>query len=347
MAKAPTSVIGVDLGRYSLKSVLLHRKAGNRFVVSNFASRVIGEPLDSVEALSRELKALFKEMGGTAKTCAIGVSSPEALIRIIEQPETPTPMLRDALRLNGMALLNQDCKEFVLDCDKIPATNPALSSESGEGNKHRYLVGGLPRAQVTQISEAVDKTGTAIGAMQLAPVCAFNAFEFAFEDTFNNEPFFLVDIGHTNSTVMVGLRRELVLVRTIEFGGRALVEALMGLSGEGQDGVFQALDQEDEVMVEYTRVALNALVREIQSSIGFLEHRREETIRHVHVSGGAAKSRTLLKVLSEELGLPCEAWTAVTKCDSSLSATQREALDANALDLNVACGAAAELLKAN
>lgn len=347
MAKAPNSVIGVDLGRYSLKSVLLHRKGGNRFVVSNFASRVVSEPLDSAEALGRELKALFKEMGGSAKTCAVGISSPDALIRIIEQPDTPTAILRDALRLNGMALLNQDCKEFVLDCDKIPTTDSTMSSESGQAGYHRFLVGGLPRKQVTQISDALDKAGNAVGMLQLAPVCAFNAFEFAYEETFNNEAFFLVDIGHTNSTVMVGLRRELILVRTIEFGGKALVEALTALSGEGRDSVFQALDQEDEVMVEYTRVALNALVREIQSSIGFLEHRREETIRQVYVSGGAAKSRTLLKVLSEELGLPCEAWTAVSKCDTSLPAPQREAFDSHALDLNVACGAAAELLKGN
>ena len=347
MAKAPNSVIGVDLGRYSLKSVLLHRKGGNRFVISNFASRVVAEPLDTAEALGRELKVLFKDMGGNAKTCAVGVSSSDALIRIIEQPETPTNILRDALRLNGMALLNQDCKDFVLDCDKIPTTNHAMSSETGEANHQRYLVGGLPRSHVAQISDAIEKAGVAVRSVQLAPVCAFNAFEFAHEDTFNNEPFFLVELGYINSTVMVGLKRELILVRTIEVGGKALVEALVGLSGEASEGVFQALEQEDEVMVEYTRVALNALVREIQSSIGFLEHRREETIRQVYVSGGVAKSRTLLKVLSEELGLPCEAWTAVSKCDTSLPAQQREAFDASSLELNVACAAAAEALKGN
>jgi Tfp pilus assembly PilM family ATPase len=347
MAKVPNSVIGVDLGRYSLKSVLLHRKGGNRFVISNFASRVVTEPLDTADALSRELKVLFKDMGGNAKSCAVGVSSSDALIRIIEQPETPTNILRDALRLNGMALLNQECKDFVLDCDKIPTTNHAMSSETGEAHHHRYLVGGLPRSQVAQIADAVERTGVTVRSVQLAPVCAFNAFEFAFEDTFNNEPFFLVELGYINSTVLVGLKRELILVRTIEVGGKALVEALVGLSGESSEGVFQALDQEDEVMVEYTRVALNALVREIQSSIGFLEHRREETIRQVHVSGGVAKSRTLLKVLSEELGLPCEAWSAVSKCDTSLPAQQREAFEASSLELNVACAAAAEALKGN
>ncbi|HEX8296790.1 MAG TPA: pilus assembly protein PilM [Chthoniobacteraceae bacterium] len=345
MAKAQNSVIGIDLGRYALKSVLLQRKSQNRFAITHFASRVISEPLESADSLGRELKSLFKEMGGTAKSCGVGISSPDALIRIIEQPETPPDILRDALRLNGMTLLNQDCKEFVLDCDKIPSTDPAASSESGRAGYHRYLVGGLPRTQITHVTEAVDRTGVSIATMQLAPVCAFNAFEFANEEIFNNQAFFLVDIGHTTSTVMVGVKRELILVRTIDFGGKALVEALTGLSGEGRDAVLQALEQEDEIMVEYTRVALNGLIREIQNSIGFLEHRRDETIRQIYVSGGPAKSRTLLKVLAEELRLPCETWSAVTQCEMAVSPQQRAALESNAMDLNVACGAATEILQ--
>ena len=82
MAKASNSVIGVDLGRFTLKSVLLQRKAANRFVVTNYASRSVAEPIETAEALTRELKTLFKEMGGVAKTCAVAakaVSSPAVL----------------------------------------------------------------------------------------------------------------------------------------------------------------------------------------------------------------------------------------------------------------------------
>jgi Tfp pilus assembly PilM family ATPase len=331
MAKVPTSVIGVDLGRYALKSVLMQRR-GNRFVVTNCASRVLEAPVDDAENLGRELKVLLKELGGSAKVCAVGVSSPDAIIRIIEQPETPTHMLRDGLRLNGIALLNQDVKEFVLDCDKIPAATGTEPVATGGVSRQRYLVGGLPRTHVTQVGEAFEKSSTSIGAMQLAPVCNFNAFEFAHEEIFNNHAFFLVDIGHVTSTVMVGMKRELVMVRTIDFGGHALIEALGALSGEERDSVLRAL---------------NALVREIQSSIGFLEHQREQQIDRIFVSGGAAKSHTLLKVLSEELSLPTEAWSAVGKCENALSAEQAAGFENGGLDFNVACGAAAELLKGN
>ena len=347
MAKIPTSVIGIDLGRYSLKSVRLQRRGSDRYSITHFASRILADPVENADQLGRELKALLKEMGGTARTCAVAVSAPEALIRIIEQPATPVELLREALRLNGVALLNQDCKEFVIDCDEIPTSDNANHREPGDSPRNRYLVGGLPRAQVAQIGAALEKNKAAVRTMQLAPICSFNAFEFTHPEVFNNSGFFLVDIGHSNSTMMVGVKRELVLVRTIEFGGSGLAEALIGLSGEPRESVFNALDQEDEVMVEYTRVALNALVREIQSSIGFLEHQRDQTIDRVFVSGGVAKSRTLLKVMAEELGLPTESWTAVEKCENNVASDRRRGLEEKAMDLNVACGAAAELLKAN
>ncbi len=347
MAKTPTSVIGVDLGRYSLKSVRLQRKGGDRVAITHFASQVLKEPATDADKLAQQLKLLLKEMGGAAKTCAVAVSSPDALLRIIEQPETPVELLRDALRLNGIALLNQDCKEFVLDCDKIEAGGDPATAEKGKSGPRRYLVGGLPRVQVNEIGSAFEKNTAPMSVMQLAPICSFNAFEFAHPEIFNNNAFFLVDIGHTNSTMMVGVKRELVLVRTIEFGGSALTEALIGLTDEPREAVFSALDHEDEVMVEYTRVALNALVREIQSSLGFLEHQRDQRIERIHVSGGPAKSRTLLKVMSEELGLPCESWTAVGKCENGVQGSRKTNLESEAMDLNVACGAAAQLLKAN
>ncbi|MEI9892671.1 MAG: hypothetical protein WDN28_01820 [Chthoniobacter sp.] len=208
--------------------------------------------------------------------------------------------MREALRLNGMTLLNQDCREFVLDCDRIVPLGG--ENESDALGRKRYLVGGLPRSLVTWMGVALQNAGNDASAMQLAPICAFNAFEFAHEEVFNNQAFFLVDIGHTNSTMMVGLKRQLILVRNIDFGGKALIEALTSLSGEGREAVLQALEQEDEVMVEFARVAINALIREIQNSIGFLEHRHEETIPKIYVSGGPAKSQVLLKVFSEECG---------------------------------------------
>ena len=344
MAKTLTTVIGLDIGRYALKSVVIQKKSADRFIVTNFSSHVIDDTAEQTPGeLGRNIKALLKQMGGRAKACVAAVSHPDALLRLIDQPETPTDVLRNALKLNGITLLNQDTKSYVLDCDLIHTNAPV---ESSQGPQKRYLVAGLPRTHIHEIGTAFHEGGAPpIAALQLAPVAIFNAFEFAQEEVFNEHPFFLLDIGHNSATVMVGAKRELVLIRNVEFGGKALIETLCGLSGEGRYTVIQALAHEDELMVENARMALVALTREIGSSIGFFEGRREETIRQVWVSGGLAKSKTILRVLSEELHMPCVAWNATERCEINVPVAKRTLFTEEMLDLSVACGAATEAFK--
>jgi Tfp pilus assembly PilM family ATPase len=345
MVAPPRAVIGVDLGRYALKSVLLQRKGPDRWGITHFACRPLAGPVDTAEALSRELKALFKEMGGSAKLCAVAVSSPDALIRIIEQPQTPPHLLREALRLNGMAYLNQDCRRWVLDCALVSPSESA-PGEPAVGGKAKYLVGGAPREEVARVEDAFSKAGQHIGWLPLAPISTLNAFEFACRDAFQNGAFFLVDIGHMTSTLMVGVQRELVLVRSIDCGGHLLVDTLRSLTGEPHAAVLQALENEDELMVENTRMALGILAREISSSIGFFEASREANIEKIYVSGAPAKSQALLKVLSEEVARPCTAWNAVERCEVGIAQGRLRDFEASVLDLHVACGAAAEALEA-
>jgi Tfp pilus assembly PilM family ATPase len=269
-------------------------------------------------------------------------------VRIVEQPETPPEVLRDALRLNGASLLNQDCRNFVLDCVECEKTvAPAAPVANAPVQQKRYLVAGLPRTEIAQLSQVFEIGGLAhVSNVQLAPVTVFNAFEFAQKEVFDNEAFFLIDFGHVSSTVMIGAKGKLALIRTVDFGGKSLTEALCGLSGESPETVLGALQQEDEVMVEYTRMALMALTREIGSSIGFYEGQHETTISQIWVSGGLARNATLVRLLHDELRMPCQPWFAVERCEVNVASSKRAQLAEEMLDYSVACGAAAQLLNA-
>src|SRR5205823_8847003 len=97
MAKRADSVVGIDLGKHMLKGVALRRKSDSRFVLTSLASRPVPEEFASADDLAGELKQLIRELGG-AKACAIAVSDPTIILRIIEQPDTPVDFLRNALR---------------------------------------------------------------------------------------------------------------------------------------------------------------------------------------------------------------------------------------------------------
>ena len=360
MGKRGDSVIGIDLGKHVLKAVTLRRKSDSRLVLTSFASRTVPETIGTSQELSQELKLLLRELGNGSKACAVAVSDPTALLRIIEQPETPIDLLRNALRLNGLAVLNQECKEFVLDVAPLQAgaTNSFGQSqtETGEGStsvavqnevitQTKYLVGGMLRQSVKHIVDAFAHTRVTVEVLQLAPVSSFNAFEFAYPEIFTNEAFLLLDMGHSHSTVLIGSKGELVLVRSIDYGGGTLSQALTANGALEKDAAWALVREGDENMSEICRTSLSRLAVEVRNSIGFFEGQREEGINRVFVSGGLARMESVLQMLSDELGLACEIWDPLETCEVALPAAKRQALPEEFVSLNVACGVALEYLK--
>jgi Tfp pilus assembly PilM family ATPase len=355
MAKRADSVVGIDLGKHTLKGVALRRKNNTRFVLTSFASRPVPEEFTSADDLARELKQLVRELGG-AKTCALAVSDPTTILRIIEQPDTPVHLLRNALRLNGLAVLNQDCKDFVLDVAPLihengasivdkPSSGSNVAVQAGVLTQTKYLVGGMLRSQIKQIVAAAAKIRVSAELLQLAPVCSFNAFEFSYPEVFANEAFLLLDMGHVESTVLIGSRSELILVRSIDYGGKALMQALTAEDALDADAAWLMIQQGDEGMTEICRNSLSRLAMEVRNSIGFFEGQREEAIHRIFVSGGLARAETVLQTLSDELSLPCEIWDPLETCEVALPAAKRQSLPNEFVSLNVACGAAFEYLK--
>ena len=361
MSKPPSSAIGIDVGRHSMKAVVLTRRGANRFALTHFAtlelpekdSRAAPGPLaaaqetpGTLDGLEGNLRVLLRELGGTAKACGIAVSHEEAMVRILEQNTIPPELLRDALRINGPMLLSQDCREWVIDCAAITSSEPASGAEKkGEEACVHYLVGGLHRTHVAKVHDACVKNKLADTLFQLPPVALFNAFEFANQEAFHSEAFVLVDIGHLSSTVIVGVKGELVLVRSLDYGGSPFADQLILHGAASLEEVFAMLAEEEVLTVENARLSLTELIRLISSSIGFFEGRREETIPRVYLSGGMAKLPAVLKVLTEELRLPCDKWDPFYKCELALSNARKSALAEQLPVLAVACGVAAEILK--
>jgi len=356
MARRGDSVIGIDLGKHVFKGVSLRHKSDSRLVLTNFASREVPEEFGTTDQLAQQLKLLLRELGGNVRSCALAISHPAAILRIIEQPSTPIDLLRNALRLNGLAVLNQECKDFVLDVAPVCVNGAGKGITSGIGSggvavhstvvtKTKYLVGGMLRQTVKQVSEAMNKTRVSADILQLAPVCSFNAFEFAYPGIFHKDAFLLLDMGHPQSTVLMGSKGELVLVRSIDYGGKTLRQALTADGALDKDAAWTLLQRGDPGMAEVCRGSLARLATEVRNSIGFFEGQREESISRVFVSGGLARIETILQTLSDELGLPCEIWDPLETCEVALSSPKREALPHEFVSLNVACGAAFEYLR--
>jgi type IV pilus assembly protein PilM len=366
MSKPPSSAIGIDVGRHSIKAVVLARRGSNRVALTDFAiletdekpvtkEQETGDKPFSVnddasqagwlDRLEGNLRKLLLQLGGHAKACGIAVSHEEAMVRILEQNTIPPALLRDALRINGPMLLSQDCRDWVIDCAAITSSEPTPADQKPGDSSTHYLVGGLPRKHVAKVHEACVKNKLADTLFQLPPIALFNAFEFSNPEAFGTQAFVLVDIGHFSSTVIVGVKGELVLVRTLDYGGSQFADQLILHGAASLEEVIAMLAEEEVLTIENARLSLTELVRLISSSIGFFEARREETMPRVYLSGGLAKLPAISKLLTEELRVPCEKWDPFYKCELGLSNGRKSALAEQLPILAVACGAAAEILK--
>ena len=161
---------------------------------------------------------------------------------------------------------------------------------------------------------------------------------------FAREAFVLVDIGHQETRVLVGAKRELVLVRTIDYGGDNFLQAITGDGGVDRDSAMMLIEQNDPGMVETGRVSLSLLARELRSSIGFFEGQREEAVSRVYFSGGLVRALMPLQILSDELEIACDTWDPFQTCQIDLPKAKAAVFDTERTHLNIACGAALDLL---
>lgn len=336
MSKLPGIVAGVDLGHHALKTVLMQRK-GDRYLLCNYAVVPVEQSPETAADFAVALSNLVTAIGSKARQWTVALMHKEAVIRIVEQPDMPREILREAMRHNGELLVNQDLHAHVIDCA------PLRQAENSTEAKRRYVVGAVPRALTTTIAEGFRKVN--LSALQLEPITLFNAFEFAKTQVFEKESFMMLDLGFEASTIIIGSQGELVLVRAINYGSKLLLEGLAALAGIQRGEVLAALEKADPLLTQSARAALAELAREAASSIAFFEGHNEANISCIYVSGGVSHSKALVQLLAEELDRPCETWNAFEGCEIKLPAQKTGAFLYDACSLHAACGAAVQLLR--
>jgi len=356
MAKSLSSAIGIDLGEHTHKAVLLQRKGNQKYVLQDFALQEASQPLETTEAIADAIKTISQSLSGGSKSASVAVSGRGAILRIIQQPRTPVELLRQAVALNSETLLNQNCRDYVLDCDELdPEVAPEPTQEDDEEEKQvkkqnpnrptRYLVGGMLRERVQKLNEGVSKARLQLVNLQLAPVCNLNAFAASNPQSYNAQSFMLVDVGHEESTVLMGVKGNLKLVRTIDYGGKAFIEAVTGEGAIDVSAATMLLQQGDTGMAEASRMTISSLAREIHSSIAFFEGQHEETIQDIFLTGAICRAELPLQMLSDELDLPCQLWDPFSQVELKVDAAKKEALGTSYVQLGAAFGAALQVVE--
>ncbi|MBI5385048.1 MAG: pilus assembly protein PilM [Verrucomicrobia bacterium] len=345
-------VVAIDLGGRQTKAVHIQNK-GERLALLGFAIQDLPGPEKadkplSADALGNHLKNLLKPLGDRTRLATLAVGMPDAFLRHAELPPMPIPDMRQMLKLNSKAYLQQEMPDHVFDCSIIVSRGPVPPTvdaskpapPSSNLQKQRVLVGGAKRQTLEVLKTACKVAGIAPHQITPGMVGPANALEVAEPEVFAKEVVALVDIGFKNTTITMLRNGELAMNRVVTIGGDRITAGLsesLGISYAEAEGIKLGMPGEVQ---QHLEPVIASLGRELRASIDFFEHQQDVTVGTVFLSGGTARSEFIVRTLQTELMVPCKVWNPAKSLQLSLPADQMAGLEQAAPQLAVAIGAA-------
>lgn len=343
-SKGRDLLLSVDLGGRTTKAVLMQRK-GDSYSLNGFTvmDAPIYEKHISADLLSEHLKNIAQVFEGKARYVTLAVGMNDSVVRHAEMPQMPVGDMRQILKNNPKAYLQQDLPGYVFDCHIFPLRAlPANEdkTKSMTAPKHRVLVAGMKKQLLSDFQMAIKNAGLIADHIVPGALGPVNAFEMAVPDSFSKGVVALVDIGFKNSTISILLEGELMLSRVVAIGGDRITNGLaesMNISYAEAEGIKIGMPAEVQANLEPLVMPLG---RELRASIDFFEHQHEKTVTQVFISGGSARSEFIMRVLQNELFVDCKAWNPASFLQMALPPQQMGEIEMVASQLTTAIGAA-------
>jgi len=348
--RAPDQMLAVDLGTRATKAVYVQRR-GQGYALSGYAllDAPIFEKNLSVEMLTEHLKAVNQAFGGRGKALTLTVGVSDALVRTVEMPPLSIEDMRLVLKHNSKTYLQQELPNFLYDCHVVGVVDNGKAAaspgkDSAPGKKQKVLVAGSRKQIIDDFVTSAKGAGLTPNSVVPGLIGPTNAFEIAMPQVFKESVVAMLDIGFKHSSICILQNGELVLSRTVAIGGDRLTSSIseaMNISYAEAEGIKVGMAQEVQSILDGT---LTPLVRELRASIDFYEHQHEKAVQQIYVSGGSARSQSILQSLQQQLMLECIAWNPAAAFQLELPPEQVAELEQVGPQLAVVLGAALSAL---
>jgi type IV pilus assembly protein PilM len=338
-------LFSIDLGGRNTKATCLEQRVSS-YALSAFA--IMDAPIFdkswSVDLLSDHLKAVVQALKPKTKQVIVAIDVNEVVVRTVEMPLMPVFEMRQILKINSKSYLQQELPGYVFDCYVVPQRTNFANSEKSKNQtsngKAKVLIAGAKKAFVDDLNAAITNAGLIPDFVVPSLIGPVNAFERAMPETCNKDVIALVDVGFKNTTICLLQEGELILTRVVNIGGDKITNGLaeaMNITYAEAEGIKIGMPSEVQSQLE---ILVSPLGRELRASIDFFEHQQDRTVAQVYVSGGSARSETIVQTLHTELGIECKTWNPTTFLQMALSSQQANEVEHIAPQLTVAIGAA-------
>lgn len=317
--------LGLDIGTDSVKAVeLINNKNG--YELRNLIKIDLPSTQENIEkeAITAKLiKGLIDKYKVNTRRVVSAVKGESVIVRRIRMPLMGQRETNQAVRWQAEEHIPYSLEQVCLSFQVLERN---LMGEEGEYMS--VILVGVKKEAIRKHLQVLARAGVSPRIVDVDAVALFNVFQLS--NPKDKDKVALLEIGHSNTSIVILDRGYPFLIRDINWGGFHLTQSVekalkvsyevaqemkerYGIDAE-EVGLSRSVNSENESEEKNRRLvdaairkAMNTLVKEIVHSFEYYTSQKEGTaITKVILSGGTSCLKNIDKFLSEELGLSVE-----------------------------------------
>ncbi|MGH8455819.1 MAG: pilus assembly protein PilM [Stenotrophobium sp.] len=339
------ALIGLDISSSSVKLVELQKK-GDRYQLETYAiealppNAVNDKQIADPKAVGEVVARAVNRSGTRQKQAAIAVAGASVISKTIQMPATLSENdMEDQIKAEAEQYIPYPVEEVNLDFQVLDKSdkNPDMVD---------VLLAACRKEQVEHRCAALEIAGLIPKKVDIETYALENACQFLrhqMPEQGKNKTIAVVDVGATNTSVLILHDHKTVFTRDQAFGGRQLTEDIMrtyGMSFEEAARAKRVGQLPDNYQSEVLAHFLADMAQQVDRSLQFFfsAASQHSTVDQIILAGGCAHIAGADAALQERLHIP----TVVARpfAQMGLSAKAKTALAKDEAALLIACGLA-------
>lgn len=318
----PHSAVGVDIGSQSIKLIELSRK-NDRLILTNYAYAKTDESLVKIGApgvLSDMAgKVLSKSLEASkikAKEVNVAVPSFSSLVTVFEIPRMSEKEIDQAIRVEAPKYIPVRLSDVVygwqiIDYSTIFDGNTKQKGqfakapiEAKRSERMKVLVVAIMREISNKYEKVLGNAGIGIGSLEIDSFSLSRALLSR-----ESECSLILDIGHRVTNLIVGVKSNILVNRTIDVAG----ESMTGVLGKGL-GVDERRAEQLKMQKGLQNISqgeqgllapiLGVIVQEVKKTVDVLKEEYDGlSVKKIILSGGSSRMIGLREFIEQESGI--------------------------------------------
>ncbi|MCU4675831.1 pilus assembly protein PilM [Catenovulum sp. 2E275] len=312
LGKKSSILIGVDIGSYSVKAVLMERQ-GHDYRLLQFEQEpmpkglVNDKDIKDIEAVGRVISRLRKKISRQFQDVSVAVSGSTVITKTVFMDASfSDDELATQIEIEADSLIPYPIEEVSIDFERIEAVNT-------DNKKVKVLVSVARTESVTARVSAMEIAGFNAKVMDVEAYALARAAKLCLPQLpkgSDDEPCIaMVDLGAHITLTSIIKKDQVIYTRDQPFGGDVLtknIESFYQKSYEEAELEKLSGDLPQNYQAEILGPFQNSIIQQIRRTIQmFTTSTAEQKVDYIILSGGCALIHGLAEQITQELEIPC------------------------------------------